>query len=120
MVLHVARPDEKAADQSPGHHAFSWRALLGWQLAVGLWIALTAGAGFEFFTVTAGPLLQDLGGSAADTAFLFGVIAPAGLAGGALAGGAFAGRAGGHTATVAGIGAVAFAVGTFVAAPSQR
>ena len=60
----------------------------------GLAVALLVGAGFEFFGVSAGPRLIDLGVSDAMITLFYGLLAPAGLACGALAGGALADRAG--------------------------
>jgi hypothetical protein len=60
----------------------------------GALVALFAGAGFEFFGVSAGPRLIDLAISEAAVAAFFGFFAPAGLAIGALAGGGIADRIG--------------------------
>jgi hypothetical protein len=64
-------------------------------------VALLAGAGFEFFGVSAGPMLVDLGGSAATMAVFYGLLAPAGLAIGAVLGGILADRVGVTRATLA-------------------
>lgn len=74
--------------------------------AAGLAIALLAGAGFEFFGVTAGPRLLDLGASDTTLALFYGLLAPAGLAIGALAGGALADRIGALRGTFVGLVAV--------------
>ncbi|MDH3420254.1 MAG: hypothetical protein OEM78_12350, partial [Gammaproteobacteria bacterium] len=60
----------------------------------GLAIALLAGGGFEFFGISAGPRLIDLGRSENDVALFFGLFAPAGLALGALLGGTVADQIG--------------------------
>lgn len=60
----------------------------------GLAVALLIGAGFEFFGVSAGPRLLDLGNSEATVAVFYGLLAPAGLALGALAGGWLGDRVG--------------------------
>jgi MFS family permease len=60
----------------------------------GLAVALLIGAGFEFFGVSVGPRLIDLGSSEATLALFYGLLAPAGLAAGALAGGWLADRSG--------------------------
>jgi MFS family permease len=77
----------------------------------GLAIALLAGAGFEFFGVSAGPRLIDLGTSDTALAVFFGLLAPAGLAAGALAGGALADRIGPLRGTVLGLAAVTAVLG---------
>ena len=115
LVLQLARPDEAPLQGSPTDRLFSWPVLLGWPMLPGIWIALTAGAGFEFFTVTAGPLLQNLGGTVRHTTILFGAVAPVGLALGALAGGYVAAWSGPRAATATGILAVGCAVGGFTA-----
>lgn len=113
LVLQIARPDEAPLQGSPTDRLFSVPVLFGWPMLPGIWIALTAGAGFEFFTVTAGPLLQNLGGSVGHTTILFGAVAPMGLALGALAGGYVAAWSGPRAATATGIFAVGCAVGGF-------
>jgi hypothetical protein len=65
----------------------------------GLLIALLGGAGFEFFGVTAGPRLVDLGWVESNLALFFGLLAPAGLAIGAIIGGAITDRTGPVRAT---------------------
>ena len=60
----------------------------------GLLVALLIGAGFEFFGVSVGPRLVDLGEAGGGVAVFFGFIAPAGLATGALIGGAMTDRFG--------------------------
>jgi predicted MFS family arabinose efflux permease len=77
-------------------------------------IALLIGAGFEFFGVSAGPLLVEQGQSEAVRATFYGLLAPAGLAGGAMAGGFLADRLGVIRATAASL-AVLSAVLVFVA-----
>jgi PAT family beta-lactamase induction signal transducer AmpG len=67
----------------------------------GIAIALLIGAGFEFFGVSAGPRLVDLGRSDATLATFFGLLAPAGLALGALAGGRLTDRVGPLAGTTA-------------------
>ncbi len=67
----------------------------------GLATALLIGAGFEFFGVSAGPRLVDLGASEGTVALFFALVAPAGLALGALAGGRLADRFGTLRCTVA-------------------
>ena len=57
-------------------------------------VALIGGAGFEFFGVSAGPTLVDLGGSDTTMALFYGLLAPAGLAIGAVLGGALTDRIG--------------------------
>jgi hypothetical protein len=69
-------------------------------------VALLAGAGFEFFGVSAGPTLVDLGGSATTMAIFYGLLAPAGLAIGAVLGGIVADRVGVIRATLASLGAL--------------
>lgn len=106
-----ARPDERgAATIEPADKGIHWRSFVTPAMLVGLWIALTAGAGFEFFTVTVGPLMQSLEFAAADLATLFGAVAPAGLAAGALAGGFVASRSNARRATFIGIVAVTAAI----------
>jgi hypothetical protein len=114
-ALVAARPDETEAQAGQRPGSFTLGGLLAWSLLPGLWIALTVGAGFEFFTVTAGPLLQELGGNAGHTAFLFSAVAPAGLALGALLGGSVASGRGAYTATTIGTVTVAAAVAVFAA-----
>jgi len=58
----------------------------------GLLVALLAGAGFEFFGISLGPRLLDLGRSTETLALVYGILAPAGLALGALIGGTFVDR----------------------------
>ncbi len=60
----------------------------------GMVIALLSGAGFEFFGVSVGPRLVEEGGGGGTLAAFYGLIAPAGLAGGALLGGVLADRRG--------------------------
>lgn len=113
LVLHLARPPEHGADTPPAARRFSLLLLLAWPVLPGIWIALTAGAGFEFFTVTAGPLLQELGGTVRHTSLLFGVVAPVGLALGALAGGRYAACYGVRNGMFTGMALVALAVSGF-------
>jgi PAT family beta-lactamase induction signal transducer AmpG len=80
-------------EPAPAHHSASsnsrdWlRALLALPMLIGLWITLTASAGFEFLGVAAGPLLTELGATSSNIALFFAVVAPAGLGLGALFGG---------------------------------
>jgi len=115
LMLQVANPQEEGGSDGSVRQAFSLSVLFGGSMLAGIWIALMAGAGFEFFTVTAGPLLQTLGGSAEHTTALFGIAAPAGLTLGALAGGNIAAAIGPRAATAVGIFAVGCAVGGFTA-----
>jgi hypothetical protein len=62
-------------------------------------LALIGGAAFEFFGVSAGPKLVDLGGSGTTMAVFYGLLAPAGLAIGAVLGGVLADRTGAVRAT---------------------
>jgi hypothetical protein len=62
-------------------------------------VALLVGAGFEFFGVSIGPRLVDLGGSDRTLALFYGVLAPGCLAVGALLGGVLADRVGAIRAT---------------------
>ncbi len=106
LVLYVARPDDSqhfANEDSDLFRLLDWRKLITPLVLIGLWIALTAGAGFEFFTVSVGPLLQELGGTDKDISLLFGIAAPAGLAAGALAGGYYSASRNARQATFAGI-----------------
>lgn len=113
LALRLASPNESSSGVAPAAPRFSLPLLLAWPVLPGIWIALTAGAGFEFFTVTAGPLLQELGGTARHTSVLFGVVAPLGLALGALAGGRFAARYGVRPGVLVGMLSVAVTVTTF-------
>jgi hypothetical protein len=118
LCLLIARPDEGAV--ATEQRRISLRSLLAWPVIPGLCIALTVGAGFEFFTVTAGPLLMQLGGSAEQTAILFGVFAPLGLALGALAGGYFSAAQDARVGTITGLCLVALAVAGFVTLRSNN
>jgi len=77
----------------------------------GLAIALLIGAGFEFFGVSAGPRLTDLGTSEGTLAVFYGLLAPAGLAIGALLGGALSDRVGALRATGLGLACVTAVLG---------
>ncbi len=79
-------------------------------------VALLAGAGFEFFGVSAGPMLVDLGGSAATMAVFYGLLAPAGLAIGAVLGGMLADRVGVIRATLASLVALTIVLTAVAAA----
>jgi MFS family permease len=69
----------------------------------GLAVALFVGAGFEFFGVSAGPRLLDLGNSESFVAMFFGFFAPVGLAAGALIGGTLTDRIGPVRGTALGL-----------------
>jgi len=61
LALHWAHPDERIdVDEvkalSPNR--IEWKYFINGIFFLGLFIALTAGAGFEFFTISVGPLLQ--------------------------------------------------------------
>jgi hypothetical protein len=87
---------------------FSLRTLLTWSTLIGMAIALTIGAGFEFFGVSAGPTLVEAGASDAAVSLFYGLLAPAALAIGALTGGAISdriGRLGGTLVGLAGVSA---------------
>jgi len=75
-----------------------WRSLFstfrGEALLAGAAVALVGGAGFEFFGVTVGTRIVDLGGSQSTSAVFFGLLAPGGLAAGAIFGGMMADRIG--------------------------
>jgi MFS transporter, PAT family, beta-lactamase induction signal transducer AmpG len=106
LALHWASPDERiGADEVTALSAnpIEWKYFFNRILIFGLFIALTAGAGFEFFTISVGPLLQELGGSQEQLTLLFGLAAPIGLATGALTGGFFCARYTAHVATLTGI-----------------
>ena len=113
LILQLARPNESLSGEHEARK-LSLKIFLAPAMLVGLWIAVTAGAGFEFFTVTAGPLLLELGGTPAQTSILFGVVAPLGLACGALAGGYSTSNLGARRGTITGMALVAAAVFTFV------
>jgi len=81
-------------------------SILNRKVGLGVSIALTVAAGFEFFGVSAGPRLVELGTSETRISLFYGLIAPAGLALGALAGGALSDRVGSLRATLAGLGTV--------------
>ncbi len=91
-----------------------WRSLVSifrdGVLLAGVAVALLAGAGFEFFGVTVGARLVDLGGSESTRAWFYGLLAPAGLALGALLGGTLADRAGVVRATGLGLGLLTLAL----------
>jgi hypothetical protein len=70
----------------------------------GMLVALLVGAGFEYFGVTAGPRLVDLGYSDSARALFFGLLAPAGLAAGALAGGTLTDRLGAYIGITTSLG----------------
>lgn len=93
IVLVVA-----VAEPALQHAAIELRAVLRLVATrvglAGLAIALLAGGGFEFFGISAGPRLIDLGRSESDVALFFGLFAPAGLALGALLGGIVTDRIG--------------------------
>jgi hypothetical protein len=81
--------------QRPRFHMKSVLRLVRTPTALaGAAIALLSGAGFEFFGVSAGPRLIDLGSSDAALALFYGLVAPAGLAAGAVVGGILADRLG--------------------------
>jgi MFS transporter, PAT family, beta-lactamase induction signal transducer AmpG len=86
--------------------AAAWRLFASRSALAGVAIALFGGAGFEFFGVSAGPKLVDLGGSTLTTALFYGLLAPGGLALGAGLGGVLADRAGVIRATAASLAAV--------------
>lgn len=88
------------------------RALSGRAALLGIGIALTAGAGFEFLSVVIGPLLVQYGASDGQVSTFFGILAPAGLVGGALVSGQVTDRVAPVRGTVAGILAIALLVGT--------
>ena len=68
--------------------ARAWlRALFALPMLIGLWIALTASAGFEFLGGRRGPLQTELGAGAPAVALFFAAVAPAALGLGALFGG---------------------------------
>jgi MFS transporter, PAT family, beta-lactamase induction signal transducer AmpG len=85
-----------------------WRSVLsvfrGGPLLAGAAVALLAGAGFEFFGVSVGARIVDLGGSDSTRALFYGLLAPGGLAVGALVGGMLADRAGVLRATSLALG----------------
>jgi MFS family permease len=99
LVLLLAA-DEPRVEAKPVAWRSIFAALRGRTLIAGAAVALLAGAGFEFFGVSLGPRLVDLGGSETLRAWFYGLLAPGGLAAGALVGGAFADRAGVVRATV--------------------
>ena len=106
LALHWAHPDERIdVDEvtalSPNR--IEWKYFINGIFFLGLFIALTAGAGFEFFTISVGPLLQELGGSQEQLTLLFGLAAPIGLAAGALTGGYFCARYNARAASLTGI-----------------
>lgn len=90
------------------------RSLVTRATFAGLLVALTVGAGFEFFGVSAGPRLLDLGATDLVVSSFYGFFAPASLAAGALIGGVLADRIGAIRGTVAGLAAVS-AVLTLIA-----
>jgi MFS transporter (putative signal transducer) len=95
LVLLVGAREPTVRSEPLPDPSGSWlRALLPLPVVVGLWVALSGGAGFEFLGVAAGPLLINVGANDTEVAVLFAVIAPAGLALGALAGGRWADRVG--------------------------
>jgi MFS transporter, PAT family, beta-lactamase induction signal transducer AmpG len=98
--------------------AAAWRLLASRAALAGVAIALLGGAGFEFFGVSAGPKLVDLGGSETTTALFYGLFAPGGLALGAALGGMFADRAGVIRATAGSLAAVTLALVAVAAADS--
>ena len=109
-ALFIARPTVTATGTDEKKARLHWPGLLTGTVFLGLWIALTAGAGFEFFTISVGPLLKSLGGSDQNLSLLFGAAAPAGLALGALSGGYFAANRNARSATWLGIGLVGIAI----------
>ena len=78
-------------------------------------VALLAGAGFEATGALAGPLLVDVGASAAQRAAFFGALAPAGLALGGLAAAALADRFGLVRSVKAGVLYIAVGVAALAA-----
>jgi MFS family permease len=97
---------EPAIRRPPARFSNVVRIVFSRASAAGLAIALLAGAGFEFFGVTAGPRLLDLGASDPTLALFYGLLAPAGLATGAITGGALADRIGAVRGTFVGLVAV--------------
>ncbi|MEZ5566470.1 MAG: MFS transporter [Gammaproteobacteria bacterium] len=86
-------------------------ALTGRTAVLGIGIALTAGAGFEFLAVVVGPLLVQDGVTDAQLSLFFGLLAPAGLAIGALYSGRLTDRLAPARGTALGIVGVAVLVG---------
>lgn len=87
-----------------------WKNFITPTILIGLWLALTASAGFEFFSVSVGPFMQKLGNTEENLSLLFGVIAPIGLVIGALTGGRFTTKKNSKTAILIGITLVAATV----------
>jgi hypothetical protein len=85
---------------------FSFKPLFTASMLAGMLVALTVGGGFEFFGISAGPVLLATGNADSTVSLFFGLLAPAGLAGGALAGGRICDRVGALNATLLGFGVV--------------
>lgn len=91
---------EAPARGSKPRLAFIREILRSRSTIAGLLVALLAGAGFEFFGVSLGPRLLDVGYSTEALALVYGALAPAGLAIGAVIGGTFVDRSGTATGTL--------------------
>jgi len=104
MLLVMMAIREPAAPAQDATGARSGLAVIASATAiVGLLIALTAGAGFEFFSTAIGPLLVDIGASDNTVSLFFGLLAPGGLIAGALLSASFTDRLGAGRATGAGV-----------------
>ncbi len=124
MLLVAFQVEEPAQPAQPWPAPREWLAALTTRIAVlGLLIAITAGAGFEFLSVVVGPLLVELQASDRAVSWFFGLLAPAGLVAGALLSGQFTDRLGTVRATalgVMGVGALVSALALALAAGATR
>lgn len=109
MVLVMACMAEPRAPARAASGPRSWLALVaGGSAVLGLLIALTAGAGFEFFSTAIGPLLVEAGADDNLASLFFGLLAPAGLIAGAMFSAHWTDRLGTRRAT--GLGVIAVAI----------
>ncbi|MDP2323175.1 MAG: MFS transporter [Gammaproteobacteria bacterium] len=88
------------------------QALSGRDALLGIGIALTAGAGFEFLSVVIGPLLVQYGASDGQVSVFFGLLAPASLVAGALVSGRVTDIVAPIRGTASGIVAIGLLAGT--------
>lgn len=119
MILLVRYVEEPPVEPGPWMSLREWVAPFMSRVALlGLVLALTGGAGFEFLSVVVGPLMVSLGAGDGLISGFFGVLAPAGLISGALLAGWFADRFDASRATgVAIIGVGALVVGLAASLP---
>ncbi len=112
MILLLVSVHDPARAPVPLAGSRQWLAILAGRAGLlGLAVALTAGAGFEFLSVAVGPLLVEQGVADGPISLFFGLLAPGGLIAGAALSARFSDRIGTHRATAAGIIVIGMAVG---------